>query len=430
MLAATCRHTPRRRLVHGPFAAAAARAYASEPAPHDPAPHDPAPPPPPPSKHPTQPRASRLYPHPAPRPVPSSHPRQVLPSLPPTFGRNQQLPVSSTTRALLESIVAQFDAPIRYAFAYGSGVFEQDGYKVPQAPGEKAPMLDFMFAVTHPAHWHSINMQQHPSHYPLHARALGSGFVSGVQEIAPGVWFNTLVQMNGVTIKYGVTTVDNLCSDLLNWRSLYLAGRMHKPLRIIKDDARVRLTQQVNLASALRASLLTLPSSFPPSELFTRIAGFSYAGDPRMLLPAENRGKVANIVRGQEAQFAELYWRLARGLPGVNWRSQGASVIEQDNSAHARAAHLRKLPSNLLARVRARYEIAGGATGSAEESAYWAGMASDERLPEILQEEMSRIVRGPATVQTLKGVVSAGVGKSARYTLEKVGKWWRGPSAS
>ncbi len=51
---------------------------------------------------------------------------------------------------------------------------------------------------------------------------------------------------------------------------------MHKPLRIIKDDARVRLTQQVNLTSAVRAALLTLPEEFTENELFERIAGISY----------------------------------------------------------------------------------------------------------------------------------------------------------
>ncbi|KAG6824410.1 hypothetical protein H0H92_006945 [Tricholoma furcatifolium] len=58
----------------------------------------------------------------------------------------------------------------------------------------------------------------------------------------------------GSRIKYGVTTVDNLCSDLLNWKSLHLASRMHKPVRIIKDDTRVQLTQQVNLTSAVRGA--------------------------------------------------------------------------------------------------------------------------------------------------------------------------------
>lgn len=91
------------------------------------------------------------------------------------------------------------------------------------------------------------------------------------------------------SIKYGVTTVDNLCSDLLQWNTLYLSGRMHKPVRIIRDDARVRLTQQVNLVSALRVALLTLPSHFHEDELFARMAGFSYGGDPRMSVPGGGR---------------------------------------------------------------------------------------------------------------------------------------------
>ncbi|KAF7346337.1 Kinesin-like protein [Mycena sanguinolenta] len=385
------------------------------------------PPPPPPERTPPK-HQSRLYPQPRPA---VSHQHQVLPNLPPSFGRNQLLPVSNSTRALLESIVEQFDAPIRYAFAYGSGVFEQDGYPVKESSAD-APMLDFMFAVTHAAHFHSINMQQHPSHYTLHARVLGSDYVTRVQEIGPGVWFNAYVPMSGVTIKYGVTTVDNLCSDLLNWRSLYLAGRMHKPLRIIKDDARVRLTQQVNLTSAVRAALLTLPGEFSETQLFERIAGISYLGDPRMMLPAENRGKVANIVRGQAPQFKELYHRLVVGLPGVHWPAH-LSTIQQDTTPHARAAHLKKLPSNLLTGVRNSYDRSGAASATpyeADESAYWVRLAGDDRLPATLGGELKRIVRYPATVQSFKGIVSAGVGKSMQYSAAKIGKWWNGSGPS
>jgi len=289
-------------------------------------------------------------------------------------------------------------------------------------------MLDFVFAVTHPDHWHSINMHQHPGHYPLHARALGSSFVSQVQAFGPGLWFNTFVPMHGVTIKYGVTTVDTLCADLLNWRTLYLAGRMHKPIRIIRDDARVRLTQQVNLASALRTALLTLPAQFTQRDLFTAIASISYSGDPRMVLPAENRGKVANMVERQEAQFRELYWRLAQGLPGVRWRVD-SQMIEQDTSAHARAAHLKKLPDGLLTRVHSRAQ-GRGPPREADESAYWLRVAGDTALPSILRSEMSGIVRYPATVQSLKGVVSAGLMKSARYTTAKVRKYWKGSTTN
>jgi len=150
------------------------------------------PPPFPPPNSSTKPRTS-LYPRP--RPAVPNH-RQALPTLPPSFGRNQLLPVSNDTRALLESVVSQFNAPIRYAFAYGSGVFEQDGYT--QSNAADAPMLDFMFAVTHPAHFHSINMQQYPHHYALHARLFGSSYVFQLGELGPGVWFNAYVEMNGV----------------------------------------------------------------------------------------------------------------------------------------------------------------------------------------------------------------------------------------
>jgi translocator assembly and maintenance protein 41 len=39
---------------------------------------------------------------------------------------------------------------------------------------------------------------------------------------------------------------------------------------------------------------------------------------------------------------------------------------------------------------------------------------------------MSSIVRYPATVQTLKGVVSGGPVVSVRYSLDKLTKWWTG----
>ncbi|KZT42670.1 mitochondrial matrix Mmp37 [Sistotremastrum suecicum HHB10207 ss-3] len=287
-------------------------------------------------------------------------------------------------------------------------------------------MLDFIFAVNHPAHWHSINLSQHPSHYAFHNRLFGSDFVTRIQRISPGVWFNAYVPMNGVTIKYGVTTLDNLCSDLLSWRSLYLAGRMHKPIRIIKDDARVRLTQQVNLTSALRTALLTLPEEFEERDLFERISGISYGGDPRMWLPAENRAKIRNIVSTQSPQFRELYRRLAVGLPGVHWPMH-SSAIKQDMSPTARSNHLRKLPSRLLGGVNERYSVASShASREADESAYYLQMAGYPDLSSYIEGELKNIVRGPATSQSIKGIISAGLGQSIRYSASKVGKWWRG----
>lgn len=80
-----------------------------------------------PSPSPAPVRRTRLSP--TPRPAPPLQPGTRIPVLPPQFGKNQVLAVPDKTRALLEEIVAGFDAPVRYAFAYGSGVFGQDGYK-------------------------------------------------------------------------------------------------------------------------------------------------------------------------------------------------------------------------------------------------------------------------------------------------------------
>ena len=49
-------------------------------------------------------------------------------------------------------------------------------------------------------------------------------------------------------------------------------------IRIIRDDPRVKLANQVNLASALRVALLTLPERFEERDLYERIAGLSYGG--------------------------------------------------------------------------------------------------------------------------------------------------------
>ncbi|KAG8859652.1 Mitochondrial translocator assembly and maintenance protein 41 [Serendipita sp. 411] len=303
--------------------------------------------------------------------------------LPRDFGRNQLLSVPNSTRALLEEIVATFKSPIRYAFAYGSGVFEQEGSSLVK---DKKPMLDFIFAVSHPEHWHSINLAQNPSHYALHARVLGSDFVGRVQNWGPAaVWFNPFVPVCDVNIKYGVISVDNLCTDLLTWNSLYVAGRMHKPLRIIKDDARVRLTQQVNLTSAIRTALLTLPETFDERQLFERITALSYSGDPRMALPFENRSKISNIVNAQTLQFRELYHRLVVGLPGVEW-AEGSNVIKQDASPQTRASHLRKLPSELRNRIDVRFAVkAGIPSKESDEAGYWSRVAGDPSLPKAIQ---------------------------------------------
>jgi len=47
--------------------------------------------------------------------------------LPINFGANQHISIDDELKEKLRTVLWKFNAPIRYAFAYGSGVFQQAG---------------------------------------------------------------------------------------------------------------------------------------------------------------------------------------------------------------------------------------------------------------------------------------------------------------
>jgi translocator assembly and maintenance protein 41 len=234
------------------------------------------------------------------------------------FGDNSHIKINQDFEDALRQILGQFGAPIRYAFAYGSGVFGQTNTSggggastdlsphphppkaVEESQKSGAKIIDFLFGVSHTQNWHALNLTQHPSHYRgLRYLPYASAAISRLQDsLGAGVYFNPYITVNGTMIKYGVVHLDTLAADLSEWRTLYLAGRLQKPVKILRDDPRVRLASRVNLISALRIALLMLPERFTERQLYERIAGLSYIGEPRMnsVLSGENPNKVSNIV--------------------------------------------------------------------------------------------------------------------------------------
>ncbi|CAG8696548.1 15275_t:CDS:2, partial [Racocetra fulgida] len=117
--------------------------------------------------------------------------------LSPNFGKNQHLPIDDEFKESLRKILFNFNAPIRYSFAYGSGVFPQKGYEL-----EPKPMVDFIFAVSHSQHWHSLNLNKHRNHYSFMG-TLGSRAVSILQnDFGAGIYFNPQVKMNGMVCDF------------------------------------------------------------------------------------------------------------------------------------------------------------------------------------------------------------------------------------
>lgn len=226
--------------------------------------------------------------------------------LPADYGSNQLLTIDAELQKELRGILTSFNAPVRYAFGYGSGVFQQSGYH----KDKTKPQIDLIFGVGHPAHFHSLNMRQNPHHYSS-LRYFGSSFVSKFQEVGAGVYFNPFAEINGHQVKYGVISMENLLKDLATWNTFYIAGRMQKPVKILRNDLRAQYWNQLNLkAAATLAKHMTLKKNngkFDELEFYKEIAGLSYLGDIRYDLGGEHPNKVNNIVAKNFENFQHYY---------------------------------------------------------------------------------------------------------------------------
>ena len=375
--------------------------------------------------------------------------------------------INNEFKEALRQILWQFRAPIRYAFAYGSGVFPQSDSSSTRSPAALHPnpssaisnvqkgegkMIDFIFGVSYTQHWHSLNLHQHRDHYSA-AGYLRSYLVSRIQDNwGAGVYFNPFVTVNGTLIKYGVVNLDTLCRDLSSWDTMYLAGRLQKPVKILRDAPRARLANQSNLLSAVRTALLLLPPKFSENELYSAIAGLSYMGDPRMSFGAENQNKVPNIVKYQLPNFRRLYAPLIENLPNVSFTDARCTSPDwiDDPSANANLAQdmdpvkrgnmVRRLPKSFRSKLYFQYQsklqipqmefnkMLDEANDTdptrvrkQQGGAFEQKLAGDEQqaLKKEVSAALQKTIKWPSYSQSLKGPVTAGVSKSWRYLSEK-----------
>lgn len=357
------------------------------------------------------------------------------------------------------SVLASLPA-VEYAVAYGSGVFAQQDAACTIEPTSTShgtgatadKMVDFILAVSDPVAWHAANLRVNASHYSA-LGWLGARAVAGVQcaRFGARIYFNTLVPhvatlrsghgeplranacdgalLERRFVKYGVISVEDLRTDLLEWETLYVSGRLHKPVRTLVPSVGLEPALRSNLRSAVAAGLLSLPPSFSEQQLHTAIAALSYGGDVRMGL-AEHPRKVERIVAGAQAAFRQLYAPplLAAAAPDVVARGAGANWSQQTDGATT-AARLRELPASVRARV---ISAVGGApaphaagvssAGNAAEPGAIAASVPREAVQAALRHCLAETVRSASAAQSIKGVLTAGAGKSAVYLASKLMK--------
>lgn len=318
-------------------------------------------------------------------------------------------------------ILSRFPTNISMCFAYGSGVKEQLGYD----RAKKKSLIDLIFCVDNSFRWHAENLEKHPTHYSA-MQMLGSRWVARYQEdLAARIYFNTLVPMpeEGVMIKYGVIASKHLIEDLLDWRDLYLAGRLHKPVEIIKSPNNIKIESAMdnNLKCAVHAALLLLPKNFTEYEFYFTIANLSYMGDFRMTF-GENKDKVQNIVRPQLVGFRELYaptLKMFRDYISFPTAIKHEIACEQDISPIARLHHLSSLPKWPIRNItrdwnRGRYKQ--------DTEDVLRAVAYSSICPETVQRSLNSIVFKSSAKQSLKNIPTAGFAKSIKYSWAKIQK--------
>ena len=354
---------------------------------------------------------------------------------------------------------------VEHAFGYGSGVFGQpqasasdighaDAVRRASGDAASAPtrgtpnaMVDYVFAVRSPLEWHAENMRRNPSHYAPHLRALGPAAVVAIADrVGVGVHFNTLVPWRGgadagatlgpghaTHYKYGVVSLDTLCDDLTEWRSLFLAGRMQKPVAALgPDDARaaparaaVAAAAAANLRAALAAALLTLPETFSAEALRVALCGLSYRGDARTWLGAEDRHKVARIAAGSAAAIDALCARAAAearaasvGLTRVEGRGRTNAPGGRTRARRPRASCVAGCPVG--ARRAGETAGAGPAPGDADTAAAHAAARRD--LGPALLRHVEVTTRRSSLRQIASAALATSPGKAVAYVAAKVAK--------
>ncbi|KAF0852838.1 mitochondrial mitochondrial matrix protein Mmp37/Tam41 [Andalucia godoyi] len=334
----------------------------------------------------------------------------------------------------MERILSRFPVRPVFCFAYGSSVFKQATNMAASANR----MLDLILAVDDSHGFHTENLKANPNDYPLSLRVAGASAITRIQEeFGAKVYFNTLVDVEpsllaGVDnlavvpskLKYGVVSVDHLKRDLMQWESLYVAGRMQKPIRVLHCDNPdiMGVWQPRNLEMACSAASLfsshaqyvrrktrdepCADISVAKTEFYERIAMFSYAGDIRMGV-AENNNKIQDLVAGCFEEWNKMYEPVLNRIPGLYVRDDSFTLRPSSSNVQT---WFSVLPKDIRDDV---CELLDSTEENALQSASFVGAFGDT---------LRDIVRESSTAQTMKGFVSSGPIKSFVYVSEKVKK--------
>ena len=167
----------------------------------------------------------------------------------------------TTRNAELNQILDRFPKTT-FALAYGSGAFQQGSYQK-----KSQNMLDLILVVENLDEFHTLNMQRNPTDYHFIARKfIGPEKLDEYQKsIGNHIWWhpyikNAIPSNKSQELKYGIIEYDHFKDDMVNWSDLYVAGRLHKPVKKLFRDK----NYQEKIENLMKGWLSNNPLGYTP----------------------------------------------------------------------------------------------------------------------------------------------------------------------
>ena len=188
-------------------------------------------------------------------------------------------------------------------------------------------------------------------------------------------------QLDKTLGKIGLVEFGPTMRHLIDWRSFYIPGRLHKPFKVLEVEDEMALqtfTERVkwNRVKALQVAFYLKPNETHIREVLSRLVGLSYLGDLRMRW-AENPRKIENIVDGQFEHLLDIYRPLFAETAGLR---------------------LNEITGRVVCRQ------------------------SENRWGEFDTRELAKLNRRESGIMAIKGLFSNDLATSLRYVVRKIGK--------
>jgi len=260
---------------------------------------------------------------------------------------------------------------------YGSGINLQHGQE------NRKPQIDLIVVVDDLKKWHILNAKKNPQDYSFSGKLFFKYAPKKWLRSGGKITYMTYIPFNGRKYKIGTIEKEDFIRDLKGWETFYMAGRMQKPILIVRAPNEILDVIEYNRKAGLVSTKLLLGQGEYDEEYFyTILAGLSYLGDTRMGI-AENPDKVLNIVKGRFDFYHDTYGKELKF-------KRGNVVVEEED--------IKTLPDDMQ-----KYLMD------------YKGTISDGIRQFLVNKN-----RNQSMSQTVKGLLTTGPIKSIKYVAQKL----------